>query len=124
MNEWKVLSNPVGGEYVYQVYRIRNHKEPMHSGNIQLRGPVFDSQEEAQAYADAINESAAEKSSVCTLLVPVLQRTRNLRELESLEYDDEREIVYARFSNGGTKVVDVAMDSGTSMILDIVRRIV
>lgn len=124
MNEWKVLSNPIGGEYVYQVYRIRNPKEPMHSGNIQTRGPVFDSQEEAQAYADAINESAAEKSSVCTLLVLVLQRTRNLRDLESLEYDDEREMVHARFSNGGTKVINVAMDSGTSMILDIVRRIV
>lgn len=124
MNEWKVLSNPIGGEYVYQVYRIRNPKEPMHSGNIQTRGPAFDSQEEAQAYADAINESAAEMSSVCTLLAPVLQRTRNLRDLESLEYDDEREMVYARFSNGGTKVVNVAMDSGTSMILDIVRRIV
>ena len=60
MNEWKVLSNPVGGEYIYQVYRIRNPKEPMHAGNIQTKGPVFDSEEEAERYAEELNESAAE----------------------------------------------------------------
>lgn len=60
MNKWKVLSNPVGGEMVYQVYRIRNPKEPMHAGNIQTSGGLFDSEEEAERYAAKLNEGETE----------------------------------------------------------------
>lgn len=52
---WEVMSNPVsGGKYVYQVYKIRNPREPMHSGNIITRG-VFDTEEEAEKRARELN---------------------------------------------------------------------
>ena len=53
--EWKVMSNPVGGEFIYQVYRIRDPREPMHSGNIETTGKIYDTEEEAQAAADQLN---------------------------------------------------------------------
>ena len=53
---WKVLSNPVGGQMIYQVYRIKREDEPMHSGNIETVKLLFYSEEAAQAYADLMNE--------------------------------------------------------------------
>jgi hypothetical protein len=64
------------------------------------------------------------KQLICKLLVPVLQATYNLRDLIDLEFDSERECVIATFPCGCSKVVNVAMDSGTAMIRDIVRQLV
>ena len=52
---WKVMSNPVGDEFVYQVYRIRDTRQPMHSGNIETTGTVHDCEADAQAEADRLN---------------------------------------------------------------------
>lgn len=65
-----------------------------------------------------------DKQLICDLLLPTLQATRNLHDLESLTYDAQKEVVYARFMSGYTKTANVAMDSGTSMIRDIVGQIV
>lgn len=56
--------------------------------------------------------------------MPALQATRNLHDLQELEYSEERELVYAKFESGYQKVVNVACDSGTSMIRDIIGQIV
>ena len=56
--------------------------------------------------------------------MPALQATRNLHDLKSLEYSEERDLVYATFESNYQKVVNVAMDSGTAMIRDIVKQIV
>lgn len=64
------------------------------------------------------------KQRICDLLLPTLQATRNLEDLISLEYNAESETVLATFSNGYTKRANVAMDSGTSMIRDIIEQIV
>ena len=60
-----------------------------------------------------------DKQKICDLLLPALQATRSLYDLQELEYSEGRELVYAKFP-GGTKVVNVAMDSGTAMIRDII----
>lgn len=65
-----------------------------------------------------------DKQKICDLLLPVLQETRNLHDLVDLEYDIETETVLATFASGGVKRVNVAMDSGTSMIQDIIKQIV
>lgn len=65
-----------------------------------------------------------DKQKICDLLVPVLQETRDFQELESLKYDAEHEVVTATFTNGAVKHANVAMDSGTSMIRDIIKQIV
>lgn len=65
-----------------------------------------------------------DKQLICDLLLPVLQATRNLHDLADLTYDAEHELVIATFASGYRKTANVAMDSGTSMIRDIVGQIV
>lgn len=64
------------------------------------------------------------KKKICDMLLPVLQETRSLHDLIDLEYDDTSETVLATFATGVVKRVNVAMDSGTSMIRDIIKQIV
>lgn len=64
------------------------------------------------------------KQRICTLLLHTLQATRNLYDLADLAYDPETDTVTATFLSGYTKRANVAGDSGTSMIMDIVRQIV
>lgn len=60
---------------------------------------------------------------VCDLLTETLKATRNLNELEKLEYQKNSEIVIAKFTNGNIKKVNVMLDSGTAMITDIIKQI-
>ena len=61
---------------------------------------------------------------VCDLLTEALRETRNLGELKNLTYDKSTETVTATFECGGTKKANVAGDSGTAMISDIIKQIV
>lgn len=63
------------------------------------------------------------KQEILNLLLPALQATRNLHDLVSLTYDEEKEVVTACFI-GGKKQVNVWGDSGTSMIRDVIGKIV
>ena len=64
-----------------------------------------------------------DKQRICELLLPALQATHNLRDLISLQYNPEDDSVTAVLP-GGTRQANVALDSGTSMIRDIIRQIV
>lgn len=64
------------------------------------------------------------KQAICKALVEVLQMTSNLYDVIDLEYDEEHEIVIATFAGGRTKTANVRMDSGTSMIKDIISQII
>ena len=61
-----------------------------------------------------------DKQKICDLLLPVLQETRDFQELESLKYN---KTVVATFWYGAVKTANVHMDSGTSMIRDIIEQI-
>lgn len=65
-----------------------------------------------------------DKQKILDLLLPTLQATRNLHDLADLRYYIEHEIVVVTFSNGYRKTVNVAMDSGTAMISDVLKNIV
>lgn len=65
-----------------------------------------------------------DKQKILDLLLPSLQATRNLHDLIGLDYDEESETVIATFNNGYQKRVNVAIDSGTAMICDVIRQIV
>jgi hypothetical protein len=65
-----------------------------------------------------------DKQKICDLLLPALQETGNLYDLVELRFDREKELVFATFANGHTKRVNVACDSGTAMIRDIIKQIV
>lgn len=64
------------------------------------------------------------KQNILNLLLPTLIATDNLHDLMSLQYDDERGIVIATFVSGYAKIANVAADSGTSMIRDVIGQIV
>lgn len=61
-----------------------------------------------------------DKQKILDLLVPALQATRDQADLTALEYDAGHELVTARYT-GGTKTVNVAMDSGIAMIRDVLK---
>lgn len=65
-----------------------------------------------------------DKQNILDLLLPALQATHNLHDLVSLEFDEDRELVYAKFAGGNQKIANVAMDSGTAMIRDVIGQIV
>ncbi|MBR2995437.1 MAG: hypothetical protein IKF45_01880 [Lachnospiraceae bacterium] len=67
-----------------------------------------------------------DKQRICDLLLPVLQATRDLYDLQKLVYsriNEYDEIVTATFANGYEKRANVSMDSGIAMIRDICRQI-
>lgn len=63
-----------------------------------------------------------DKQKICDLLAEALRATRNAWDVESLTYDKDKEIVEVRFL-GGNRRINVAMDSGTAMIRDIVNHL-
>lgn len=63
------------------------------------------------------------KQTICNLLLKTLQATDNARDLVSLDYDEEEETVTATFRGGGTREINVRMDSGTAMIRDIMKHL-
>lgn len=64
------------------------------------------------------------KQKILDLLLPALRETRNLQDLDNLEYFPGTALVYATFKSGYTKIMDVNLDSGTAMIMDVIRQIV
>lgn len=64
-----------------------------------------------------------DKQKICDLLLKTCQATYSAHDLVSLEYDAEREIVTATFASGGTRDINVAMDSGTAMIRDVMNHL-
>lgn len=59
------------------------------------------------------------KQRILDLLLKTLQATTHAADIASLKYDAERESVTVKFENGGSRIVNVAMDSGTAMIRDV-----
>ncbi len=55
-SEWKVTCNPVNGEYLYQVYRLRDVNAVDHSGNREYYGGYTTDEAEAEAAARKLNE--------------------------------------------------------------------
>lgn len=64
-----------------------------------------------------------DKQAICDKLLEALQLTSNLYNLRYLKYLPYKEQVVAYFP-GGNKTVNVAADSGTAMIRDIIKGIV
>lgn len=61
------------------------------------------------------------KQEILDKLLPALQATRLFRDLVSLEYEPEQEMVTAVYNGGATLRVNVSGDSGFTMIKDVLR---
>lgn len=64
-----------------------------------------------------------EKQEILNNLLKALQLTRAGRDIAGLRYapGQEGEVVYIVYVYGGTKVVNVAGDSGAAMIRDVMK---
>lgn len=54
-SEWRVASNYVCGEIIYQVYRMLDIHAIDHSGNRQYAKGLFETEAAAQVLADELN---------------------------------------------------------------------
>lgn len=59
------------------------------------------------------------KQKICDLLLLTLQATHNAADVLSIVYNGGSEEVTVTFVSGGKRNINVAMDSGTAMIRDI-----
>lgn len=73
-------------------------------------------------YAATPKKPREDKQAICDALTATLLLTRNCADLIGIKYDPEKELATVAFT-GGTIRVNVAMDSGTAMIRDIMRQI-
>ncbi len=60
-----------------------------------------------------------DKQLICDHLLETLKLTRGQSDLETLVFDPKTEIVTGTYKNGGKVRINVACDSGVSMIRDI-----
>lgn len=63
-----------------------------------------------------------DKQLICDYLLETLKLTRGQGDLETLIYDPKTEIVTGTYKNGGRIRINVACDSGVSMIRDIMAK--
>lgn len=61
-----------------------------------------------------------DKQRICDLLCDALRLTDAYGDLEMITYNENKETVAVIFESGYTRNINVAMDSGMSMIRDIV----
>ena len=59
-SEWRVMSNPIGDEMRYGVYRLYDKQKVMHSGNMEIAG-YYDHKEDAEKEAERRNAEEKEK---------------------------------------------------------------
>lgn len=55
MKIWNVMKNPVNDSFIFQVYKLKNQNDPMHSGNIETTGKIYSNEEDAQLAANEMN---------------------------------------------------------------------
>ena len=56
-NPWRVATNHVCEEKHFQVYRFRRLGQTDHAGNREWRGGIFATKEEAQKFANVLNDA-------------------------------------------------------------------
>lgn len=60
-----------------------------------------------------------DRQDICDRLCLTLQATANASDVVGIEYDHNKETATVKFLSGSKRVINVAMDSGTAMIRDI-----
>lgn len=64
------------------------------------------------------------KQEICDSLCAALMKTRDQRDLVSLTFDENLEIVTAKYADGDEKEISVWGDSGVALIKDIIEELV
>lgn len=67
-----------------------------------------------------------DKNEICRRLLPVLKSCYNTKDVVDLKYDSSREVVIASiYFCGSESSVEIAVscESGSAMVIDIIRRL-
>ena len=60
-----------------------------------------------------------DKQKILDCLLMTLRQTRDQQDLDELTYEPLSETVFAKYESGYGRRINVAMDSGTAMIKDV-----
>lgn len=63
------------------------------------------------------------KQMICDMLCRALHYTRGAADVTDIQYDADAETATVIFESGGKRVVNVACDSGTALIRDIMNNL-
>ena len=55
-SEWKVTSNPIGGQTMYAAFRIKDISQPDHSGNREYAGEYISNREAVEFVVEELNK--------------------------------------------------------------------
>lgn len=67
-----------------------------------------------------LQKNIGDKQKILNLLLPALQATEDLSSLIQLEYEKEKELVYAKFANGVNRIISLDTSvSGMEMIREV-----
>ena len=64
-----------------------------------------------------------DKQAILNMLVPALKLTRAGKDVTELIYDKETEKVLIEYTDGSNELVNVHMDSGVAMIIDVAKTV-
>lgn len=123
---------------------IRAGDPGRHCNNDNVRGDLHQDSENAggdhmadtASLKEILFRHAAEQCKVCEAIpfdqighqieyekFKMLHEVIEEADLED-EYREDRELVYAKFASGNQKIANVAMDSGTALIRDVIGQII
>ena len=80
-------------------------------------------QERAELTREIERGTREDKQAILNALLPALQLTRAGREATELIYDKGTEKVLIEYTDGSNELVNVALDSGVAMIIDVCKAV-
>lgn len=91
-------------------------------GYINYSKPLTEKQISAYELVAEETTDWEDKQLICEYLLEALKLTRGQGNIETLDYDSEAETVIGVYRNGNKIMINVACDSGVSMIRDIMEK--
>ena len=124
IDKWKVSSNYVGGQKVWQVFRTVDESQPDHAGNREYHGELFDTAEAAHHKAAELNgyhDEDLEQLAIDT--GNILRRTVRFRNLKGCRYYREGRQAYvaAEFTDREPLRIHETGATGMALVKSIIK---
>lgn len=119
--KWKVSSQVIGGDKVYQIFHLIDENKTDHSGNRKCLNKLFSIKEIAQEVADEINEKADFVANELTNLICKIDK-----DIAKAEYNvaiNGEEYVHILYFTGAQVSVCVTADSLLGITKDVLRAV-
>lgn len=81
-------------------------------------------QEREELTREIERSTREDKQAILNALLPALKLTRAGRDATELIYDKDTEKVLIEYADGSSQIVNVVLDSGAAMIIDVAKAVV